>query len=74
MHFADSFDAASHLEEMERQNSIARFRQTGPQEPPDEDAEGRYCLDCGDVIPPARVAAVNAVRCVVCQTRRERPR
>ena len=43
------------------------------QEAPDEDASGnRYCLDCADDIPPARVQAVNAVRCVVCAEKRER--
>ena len=43
------------------------------QEAPDEDANGnRYCLDCADDIPPARVQAVDAVRCVVCAEKRER--
>ena len=43
------------------------------QEAPDEDANGhRFCLDCADDIPPARVQAVNAVRCVVCAEKRER--
>ena len=69
--FADSFDAASHLEELERQRIIAAHQNRTSEEAPDEDADGRYFLDCGDVIPPARVLAVNAVRCVVCATRRE---
>ena len=32
----------------------------------------RYCLDCGDTIPRARVEAVQAVRCVNCVVVRER--
>lgn len=43
------------------------------QEAPDEDAKGnRFCLNCADDIPPERVQAVNAVRCVVCAGKRER--
>lgn len=45
----------------------------GPVEAPDEDNKGnRYCLDCGDTIPRARVEAVQAVRCVNCVVVRER--
>ncbi len=46
-----------------------------PQEDPDEDAQGnRFCLDCAETIPPARVQAVQAVRCVHCATIREKKR
>lgn len=43
-------------------------------EPPDEDEDGnRYCLDCGEQIPPQRLLAVPyAVRCVPCLSKRER--
>lgn len=52
----------------------ARMQLT-PAEEPDEDEDGnRYCLDCGDAIPAARVASVNAVRCTDCASARERKR
>jgi DnaK suppressor protein len=32
-----------------------------------------YCLDCGDEIPAARIAAKpNALRCIDCQAKKER--
>ena len=50
---------------------VAR-RKLVPGEEPDEDDKGvRYCLDCGEVIPLARVESVNAVRCVACTAQRE---
>ena len=50
-----------------------RMAQRGASEAPDEDENGvRYCLDCADEIPPARVMAVAAVRCVACAGKRER--
>lgn len=50
----------------------AARRQLAPSEAPDEDDKGnRYCLDCGELIPPERVQSVNAVRCVACTTQRE---
>ncbi len=42
------------------------------EEPEEDDAGNRYCLDCGETIPPARVEAVAAVRCVHCASRREK--
>lgn len=68
---ADIFEAASDLEQLERDNIINqhRFRTT---ETPDEVDGIRYCLDCGEVIPEARVIAINAVRCVYCAGMRER--
>ena len=48
---------------------------SGLMEPPDEDDQGnRYCLDCGEAIPQARVDAVQAVRCVGCAEVKERGR
>lgn len=50
----------------------AARRRLAPGEKPDEDDNGnRYCLDCGEGIPPARVESVNAVRCVACTAQRE---
>ena len=73
----DEFDNAMAIEERNHAFRLAeaaraaRARLT-PTEPPDEDAEGnRYCLDCGDSIPRARVESVNAVRCVACTALRE---
>jgi len=69
----DEGDVASQFEEAERSAAIANMRRAAiPAEEPDEDAHGRYCLDCGDTIPPARVEAVQAVRCVECANRREK--
>ena len=73
----DEFDKAMAIEEhnhtlrLAEAARAARERLT-PTEPPDEDAEGnRFCLDCGDSIPRARVESVNAVRCVACTVLRE---
>lgn len=70
----DLSDEASRNEERFTQAAIASLRLSNKSvEAPDEDEQGnRYCLDCGDDIQPERVAAVQAVRCVVCQGRRER--
>jgi DnaK suppressor protein len=71
---ADPSDVASRNEMMETREALRRqvANQT-PSEAPDEDEQGnRYCLDCAEVIPPARVKAVAAVRCVHCAGNRER--
>ncbi len=69
----DEADVAAALEEQQRESALAQLRASAPGEDPDEDEEGnRYCLDCGDTIPEARVRAVNAVRCVYCASVRER--
>ncbi|MGK9451914.1 TraR/DksA C4-type zinc finger protein [Acidithiobacillus caldus] len=68
----DEADIAAELEQRYRELALARLR-ASPSEEPDEDANGnRFCLDCGESIPADRVAAVHAVRCVACATRRER--
>ncbi|WP_408645701.1 TraR/DksA C4-type zinc finger protein [Zobellella denitrificans] len=59
------------MEAEERERLLANHRNR-PQERPDQDAHGRYCLACGIAIPPERVARVNAVRCVDCQHIREK--
>lgn len=50
---------------------IARLTAPSARRMPDEDADGRYCLSCGDLIPLERVAAVDAVRCIYLQQRIE---
>jgi len=67
-HYSDPSDLASSIEEQQRAAALAAARgRSISTEAPDEDDQGnRYCLDCGDAIPPARIAAVGAVRCVDC--------
>jgi len=68
----DMADIAAEYEQRDRDLALAR-RRAVPMEDPDEDSNGnRYCLDCGEIIPKARVAAVMAVRCVDCAGHRER--
>jgi RNA polymerase-binding transcription factor DksA len=69
----DEADIAAEVEEMERSLALQRLRASYGFEEPDEDEQGnRYCLDCGERIPAARVLAVQAVRCVDCASVRER--
>lgn len=67
-HYSDPSDLASSIEEQQRAAALAAARSRSiSTEAPDEDDQGnRYCLDCGETIPPARIAAVGAVRCVDC--------
>lgn len=77
---ADPIDRATRQEEEDRAQAIAaQLRSIQSTETPDEDADGvRYCLDCGDVIPPERIVAVRealrieVVRCVRHAALRER--
>lgn len=68
----DQLDRAAELEMQARDQALqAQTRRT--YEAPDEDATGRYCLDCGEQIPDERIIQVPwAVRCVDCQTIHER--
>jgi len=69
---ADEIDLLTVRQEKEMELLMAE-RASAPQEDPDEDERGnRYCLDCAEIIPAERVAAVRAVRCVSCATKRER--
>ena len=73
-HPHDPLDIASDLAERERvlhlQRQLAQSRTL--EDTPCEDAQGhRYCLDCEELIPPQRVQAVQAVRCVDCTQRLE---
>jgi DnaK suppressor protein len=67
----DDLDRAYESEEHFRITSIKNVT-LRPLEEPDEDDHGRWCLDCAQIIPHPRVAAVNAVRCIHCQTKREK--
>lgn len=67
----DLFDEAQKQEQRFRERAIKQQQQR-TQEKPDEDEHGRYCLDCADVIPLARIKALpNAVRCISCQQLKE---
>jgi RNA polymerase-binding transcription factor DksA len=66
------FERAAKLEQQEREAALARNEKAlAPQTHPDFD--GVHCVeaDCGEPIPPARLA-LGKIRCVDCQTRRER--
>lgn len=69
----DQFDKAQELEEQHRQIALAN-RPVHQVEAPDEDEDGnRYCLTCGAFISKQRLdAQPNAVRCVFCQSLKER--
>ena len=71
---ADEADVGAKNTEEHLLDALARQRAASvPQEAPDEDADGvRYCLDCAERIPPERILAVQAVRCVTCAAKRER--
>lgn len=66
---ADFADDAQRV--TERELAVIMGNRAKCAEEPDEDADGRYCLSCGDLIPLERVAAVDAVRCIYCQQRIE---
>lgn len=67
---SDFCDDASLVTERDLSRILAA-RNSRTEEPWEEDGV-RYCLTCGAEIPPARVAAVDAVRCVDCQVVLER--
>lgn len=76
---SDISDQASATEELFLQQAKAQHALQSLQErleAPDEDEEGnRFCLDCGDQIPAARLVIVPfAVRCVPCLSRKEQRR
>jgi len=65
----DQLDRAKQIEMRQRQQALesqrAKARET---EAPDEVGGVRYCLDCGDAIPKARLTArPESVRCVECK-------
>lgn len=67
---ADPLDEAAELVNTMTEGAIAAARQANaPETHPDFD--GETCVDCGDDIPSERLA-MGKVRCVRCQTARER--
>jgi DnaK suppressor protein len=71
-----SVDTWEHLHALQLKAVVATARsRLAHGEMADEDDKGnRYCLDCGELIPPARVESVNAVRCTECAGTREKER
>ncbi len=68
----DIIDRAAELEQMNRDLALQENERRS-YEPPDEDANGRYCLDCSEQIPDERIIRIPwAVRCVECQQLHER--
>lgn len=66
----DSIDIASQLEEQHRNSSIAAaLSQSNPVDR-NSDMYG-ICLDCEIEIPAERLEAVQATRCICCQTDHE---
>jgi phage/conjugal plasmid C-4 type zinc finger TraR family protein len=62
----DDIDRAQAIEEMQREQAIKANHK--PSEAPEYDGSGnRICIECGTIIPPRRIDAINAVRCVDCQ-------
>lgn len=69
---ADIADQAEHQEEMAR-NMVIKSHQNRKKEMPEFDNEGnRICTDCGDEIDERRIKAIDAVRCVCCQSTLEK--
>jgi len=63
---ADIAEMAERQEQLARDVSI-RIRQAAI-----EKERRTHCVDCGDKIPPERQKAINAIRCVKCQGKREK--
>jgi len=67
--FSDPIDEASQLAANLTENAIAAVRQAiAPETHPDFD--GATCVECGDDMPPERLAA-KRVRCTSCQSELE---
>jgi len=64
---SDLFDRASDLEQLQREEALARHRR------PAAGPSYSHCEDCGDDIPAIRRQAVpGCTRCIVCQEVQER--
>lgn len=59
--YTEVFDAAAHIAHMTR-----------TKEAPPDGWDGASCVDCFEEIPSKRIELVGAIRCVHCQTKRER--
>lgn len=65
---ADLTDAASELEQWQRDQALQQARPVNSTETPLRVKGVRLCLDCRDPINPQRIAiAPTAVRCTECQ-------
>lgn len=69
----DLFERAQEVEQAFRDNAIARQLDHAVEQPLIDKRGSRFCVACCEPIPPARLAAnPNAVRCIDCQTAKER--
>ncbi|MGL5668233.1 MAG: TraR/DksA family transcriptional regulator [Shewanella sp.] len=69
----DQFDRAQQLEQEFRDNALSNQLKHAVEQPDINSQGERCCLGCGFVIEAARLIAMpNAVRCVECQTAKER--
>lgn len=70
----DDIDRAKELETRQRAAALAAQKQRAQETEAPLIVDGvRYCLDCGDPIPAARLAArPESVRCIDCKEIRER--
>jgi DnaK suppressor protein len=72
----DECDAAAELQQMDREGALrVALRTAHRREQPLVIGGERCCLDCEEPIEPERLSAnPDAVRCVVCQGKREKHR
>ena len=69
----DIIDDANERADLFRENALNAVRQNNTSESPLYIGGVRCCLDCEKPIPKGRLKVnPDAVRCVVCQTRREK--
>jgi RNA polymerase-binding transcription factor DksA len=67
---SDNLDRAAELQQIYNEAALERIRiLTAPESDPDFD--GVHCLDCDADIPGARLA-LGRIRCVLCQTAKEK--
>lgn len=59
-------------EQAERQEQLARDVAIRIRQAAIEKERRSHCVDCGSKIPAERLKAVNAIRCVKCQSKREK--
>lgn len=70
----DDADRAKLREQADRRIALETQRARARESDPPLEIDGvRHCVDCGEPIPPARLAArPEAVRCIACKERKER--
>lgn len=69
----DTFDQAQDLERLDREAALMRARAKPHSEGPEWVDGVPCCRECGDPIPPARLAAIPGVGlCRVCQEEEDR--